>query len=76
MKIAILIDLLVPGGVQKAAIEETKQLKSLGHDAQLFCLTRSRYDYQYQDLLKNLNIKKIVEGSARCHFRGLPEADK
>ena len=65
MKIAILIDLLVPGGVQKAAIEETKNLRSLGHDAQLFCLTRTNYDYQYQDLLQGLTIKYLADINPR-----------
>lgn len=61
MKVAILIDLLVPGGVQKAAIEEVQNLRKLGHDAELFCLTRTRYDYQYEDLLRGLSVTYLSD---------------
>lgn len=61
MRIAILIDLLVPGGVQKAAIQEARTLKGSGHRARLFCLTRSQSPYQYQDLLKDLKITYLSD---------------
>ncbi len=42
MKIGILIDYLIPGGVQLTAIEQTKELNKLGHSAQLLILTRKK----------------------------------
>lgn len=61
IKVAVLIDLLVPGGIQKAAIEEVKNLKSLGFKAELFCLVRKKYDYQYKDLTRNLKITYLSD---------------
>ena len=61
MNIAVLIDLLVPGGVQKAAIEEVRNLRTSGHKAELFCLTRTRVDYQYEDLLKGIPVRYLSD---------------
>lgn len=56
LKIAILIDQLVPGGVQKAAIAEAHELKKLGHIVSLLVLIRTKGSYQYEDLTKGLKI--------------------
>ncbi|MBI3486286.1 glycosyltransferase [Candidatus Daviesbacteria bacterium] len=56
LKIGILIDQLVPGGVQKSAIEEARNLKKAGHQVTIFVLVRFNYDYQYQDLTRNLKV--------------------
>jgi len=56
LKIGILIDQLVPGGVQKSAIREAKELIKLHHQVTLFVLIRQKYSYQYQDLIKGLKV--------------------
>lgn len=56
LKIGILVDQLVPGGVQKSAIEEARNLKAIGHEVTLFVLVRLHYDYQYQDLSRGLKV--------------------
>ncbi len=56
IKIGIIIDQLVSGGVQKSAIQEAKELKKLGHDVTLFVLVRLYYTYQYQDLSQGLKV--------------------
>jgi len=55
-KIGILVDQLVPGGVQKSAIQEAQYLKKLGHDVRLFVLVRLDISYQYQDLSTGLEV--------------------
>lgn len=56
LRIAVLIDQLVPGGVQKSAINEALEIKKLGHDATLFVLVKLKYPYQYNDLTKGLKV--------------------
>lgn len=56
LKIGVLIDQLVPGGVQKSAIEEAKNLKAMGHEVTLFVLVRLDYKYQYEDLSAGLKV--------------------
>lgn len=56
LRIGILVDQLVPGGVQKSAIEEAKSLKSFGHNVTLFVLVRYKYKYQYRDLSRGLKV--------------------
>ena len=55
-KIGILVDQLVPGGVQKSAIQEAQYLKKLGHDVRLFVLVKLDISYQYQDLSTGLEV--------------------
>jgi len=52
MRIAIIVRLLWPGGVQRIAIEEARGLQQLGHDVLLLFLRRSSLpcDYSLQDL--------------------------
>lgn len=45
MKIGILIDQLIYGGVQKTAIEEARNLNQLGHEACLLVLMREGSEY-------------------------------
>ncbi len=56
LRIAILIDQLVPGGVQKSAINEALELKKLDHQVTLFVLVRLNYFYQYEDLTRDLKV--------------------
>lgn len=56
MKIGILIDQLVPGGVQKSAIQEAIELKNLGHKVTIFVLVKMQYQYQYEDLSRGLKV--------------------
>lgn len=56
LKIGVVIDQLVPGGVQKTAIQEAKNLIKSGHEVILFVLVRLHYEYQYQDLSKGLKV--------------------
>lgn len=53
-KVAVLIDLLIPGGVQKMAISEVEGLNHLGYDASLVILTRDGYLEKYADLVRNI----------------------
>jgi hypothetical protein len=54
MRIAIIVRLLWPGGVQRIAIEETRGLQQLGHDVLLLFLRRSSLPYDY---LKSERVK-------------------
>lgn len=56
LKIAIIVDQLVSGGVQKAAIEEAKEIRKLGHQITIFALIRTKSKYKYQDLTKGTKI--------------------
>jgi glycosyltransferase involved in cell wall biosynthesis len=71
LKIGILVDQLVPGGVQKSAIEEAKNLKTLGHEVILFVLIRLHYDYQYQDLSKGLKVVFLSDYNPRLFRRAI-----
>ncbi len=61
MKIGVLIDQLVPGGVQKAAIEEVRYLREFAHDARLLVIFRKRYDYQYEDLVQEIPVEFLSD---------------
>lgn len=57
MKIGILIDRLNVGGVEKIAIEETKALKRLGHDASLVVMReKAVVSDAFPDLLEDVPI--------------------
>ena len=54
MKIGILIDQLVIGGVQKIAISEVRDLNKYGFDAVLLILMRDGYDKKYSHILDGI----------------------
>lgn len=58
-KIAILIDQLSSGGVQKTAVEETKYLAKFGFKTKLIVL--SKKGYQKTDETKNLNVEFLED---------------
>lgn len=52
-KIGVLVDQLIPGGVQKTAIEEVRGLRRLGHDAKLVILMREGFSQKNRYLVSN-----------------------
>lgn len=54
LKIGILVDQLLEGGVQKAAIEQVKELNKLGHDAKLLIQMRRNYSTDFSYLVKGV----------------------
>ncbi|MFC1504616.1 glycosyltransferase family 4 protein [Spirochaetota bacterium] len=61
MKIGILIGSLIPGGIEKSAIEEYIYLKKQGYAVALYTLTPSRSDYQYEDLISKDDVINLYE---------------
>jgi len=61
MKIGVLIDELLAGGVQKTAVEETRHLLQQGEDAELLVLHERSEGYQYEDLLKGVPVRFLSE---------------
>lgn len=61
MKIGILIDQLIPGGVQKAAIEEANILHGQGNKVDLLVIMRKRYTYNYEDISKGIKISFLSD---------------
>jgi len=59
-KVAVLVDLITYGGVQKTAIEEVKNLKKMGYSVKLLVLTRSGHDKNW-DLPKNIPIEFLSD---------------
>ncbi|MBI2595323.1 glycosyltransferase [Candidatus Daviesbacteria bacterium] len=53
-KIAVVIDQILPGGVQKAAIEEVKELNKLGFHATLLILMRRGFEKRNSYLVANI----------------------
>ena len=53
-KIAVLVDLLVPGGVQKTAIQEVANLRKMGFDALLLVLMRHGFSQKNSYLVKDI----------------------
>lgn len=53
-RVGIIVDLLLEGGVQKAAIEQVKELNKLGHTAKLLILIRKKYPTDYSYLTKEV----------------------
>ena len=70
-KIGILIDQLVPGGVQKSAINEAANLIKLGYKITLFILVRQIYDYQYEDLIKGLPVVYLSDYNPRLFRKAI-----
>lgn len=61
LKIGVVIDQLLPGGVQIAAIEEVKNLRLAGHQAQLLILMRKKYSFQFQYLVRDLPYRYLSD---------------
>lgn len=61
LKIGVVVDQLLPGGVQIAAIEEVKNLCLLGHQAELLILMRKKYSFQFEYLVKNIPHKHLSD---------------
>ncbi len=60
MKIAVMIDQLVPGGIQKVAIEEVRFLRKIGCDATLLVITEKLTNqYFYGDLTDDVPIEFV-----------------
>lgn len=58
MRIGILLDQLTLGGPPKAALEEVRHLRKMGHDAELVIVfERQREGYCYEDLMRNIPIR-------------------
>lgn len=64
-KIGVLIDQLIPGGVQKVAIEEVRNLRKLGYNASLLILMRRGFESQNRYLINNIPYLFL---SDRCPF--------
>lgn len=54
LKLGVLTDQLVAGGVQLAAIEQIRHLNKLGHQAQLIVLMRKKYSTDFSSLAKDI----------------------
>ena len=54
LKIGIMVDQLLEGGVQKAAIEQVRELNKLGHISKLLILMRKKYPTDFFYLLKGI----------------------
>jgi len=54
LKIGVVVDQLLPGGVQIAAIEEVKNLRELGYSAELLILMRKKYSLQFQSMVEGI----------------------
>lgn len=61
LKIGVVIDQLLPGGVQIAAIEEVKNLQQLGHQAELLILMRKKYSFQFESLVQGVPHKYLSD---------------
>ena len=71
LKIAILIDQLVSGGVQKAAIQEAKNLQKLGYTVALFVLVQLTYKYQYEDISEGLKVTYLSDHNPKLLRRAI-----
>lgn len=54
LKVGIVTDQLLAGGVQLAAIEQVKELNRLGHNAKLLILMRKKYPTDFSYLVKGV----------------------
>src|SRR3989344_165039 len=61
LKIGILIDQLVAGGVQKTAIENVRTFNQLGHEAKLLVLMRRGYKKEFAPLVKSVPIEFLSD---------------
>ena len=60
-KIAVFVDQLVLGGVQKDAIEEVRTLRKLGYDAELVALMRKGFKGEFQKYIKDIPYKFLSD---------------
>lgn len=60
-KIAVLIDQLFLGGVQKVAIEEVRHLRKIGYDASLLILMRQGYQIEIKSYLKGVPYRFLTD---------------
>lgn len=56
LHLGILVDQLVPGGVQRSAIQEARELKQLGHKVTLFVLVRHLNEPRSHDLARGIRV--------------------
>lgn len=61
LKIAVLVDQLLPGGVQKAAIEEVKNLQKLGFETSLIILMRKGFEKKINYLLSGIKYEFLSD---------------
>lgn len=61
LKIAVMVDQLIPGGVQKTAIDEVRELKRLGLDAKLLILMRQGFQEQNISLVRKVPFEFISD---------------
>ncbi|MDP8261800.1 MAG: glycosyltransferase family 4 protein [Candidatus Ancaeobacter aquaticus] len=61
MKIAILIDQLIPGGVQKIAVKEVQYLRLMGVDATLLVIMRVKDQEKYISMLEGVPCEYISD---------------
>lgn len=61
IKIGILIDQLIPGGVQKAALEEARYLATCGYNVTVIVLMTTNNKYEYQDLKQKILIRYLSD---------------
>ncbi len=62
MKIGILLDQILVGGVARYAFEEVKHLREMGQQVELMVLMKKKVQgYQYDDLLRKIPIKFLSE---------------
>src|SRR3989344_1490931 len=61
LKIAVMVDQLLPGGVQKAAIEEVKNLQKLGFETSLIILMRKGFEKKINYLLSGIKYEFLSD---------------
>lgn len=61
LKIAILIDQLTIGGVQKIALEDARSLQKLSNQVEVLVLMRKGYKPQYKDFTKGVKIRFLSD---------------
>lgn len=59
LKIGVLIDQLIPGGVQRTAVEEVRHLNKFGHNAKLLVLSKTNVNQKYPDV--NIPVEYITD---------------
>src|SRR3989344_3131962 len=65
LKIGIIVDQLLEGGVQKAAIEQVRELNKLGHSATLLIQMRKSYSTDFSYLLREIPYRYISDSYPR-----------
>lgn len=61
LKITILIDQLIAGGVQKTAIQEVKNLKKMGYNTKLLVLMKTGFNYKNKELTENIDFEFLSD---------------